>query len=220
MKKVYFVRHGQVQSNITKQIQQPDERLTEVGEKQAEYVGKRFKSLGIETIITSSHERALQTAQAIEMELSAGIVISDLFIEVKQPSEYFGRNYQDPEILENFRLRQEFVNDALWRYSDEENFHDFVERAHKAISFIEEREEGVICVVTHGEFLRAMMGVLMMGDDLDFTMFLHLRNFIRTSNTGITYCTYNPDAHTQRKWNLITWNDHVHLGEISEAEYN
>ena len=63
--KVYFVRHGSTNS-LENNISQPNqEPLNEKGLSQAKELAKRFSHQKIDLIISSSHLRAVQTAQAI-----------------------------------------------------------------------------------------------------------------------------------------------------------
>ena len=64
----YFIRHGETEWN-TKGIYQglTDIPLSEKGEKQAEYLGKRFqnKALKVDAIYSSPLQRAVKTAESI-----------------------------------------------------------------------------------------------------------------------------------------------------------
>ena len=54
MLQVYLVRHGETQWNAQRRIQgQSDSALTEKGERQAEQVAERVKTLGITHVIAS-----------------------------------------------------------------------------------------------------------------------------------------------------------------------
>ena len=64
--KVYFVRHGQTNSNKESRHQFPETPLSDHGLTQADAVAKRFKHLKVDLIISSPYTRALQTATAIK----------------------------------------------------------------------------------------------------------------------------------------------------------
>jgi broad specificity phosphatase PhoE len=72
MKTVYFVRHGQSEGNVGMYFQGEKSPLTEFGRKQAAFVARRCKGLKIDAIISSSMERAQETAGIISNELKTG----------------------------------------------------------------------------------------------------------------------------------------------------
>jgi broad specificity phosphatase PhoE len=61
-KTIYFVRHGQSEHNVSPVFQSPDSTLSEIGKKQAEAIAKRLSKLQFETLITSTFDRAKETA--------------------------------------------------------------------------------------------------------------------------------------------------------------
>jgi broad specificity phosphatase PhoE len=70
-----------------------------------------------------------------------------------------------------------------------------------------ERPDERICVVTHGGFLRILVGVIVFGRDFNKKQFFDMRERMRTVNTGITAVDLKEGA-----WRLITWNDISHFG--------
>jgi hypothetical protein len=61
-------------------------------------------------------------------------------------------------------------------------------------------------VLTHGNFLRKLVLILMLGQDAS-KYWSEERSLLSTTNTGITLFR-KLNGH----WQLITWNDHAHLG--------
>jgi len=152
--KVYFVRHGESVSNAIKIRQGPDAPLSDKGRKQAEFVADRFTRIKINTIIASPYERAKETAEIIQKKINKPLRFCDLAIERKPPSEVIGKTNNDPGIQEI--LRQAYEDG--WRnggpkYSDEENFEEFVVRVEQFLSFIANHREENIAVVSHGMFI-------------------------------------------------------------------
>lgn len=99
-----------------------------------------------------------------------------------------------------------YGDDPSWHYSDEENLADLRGRALRALTFLKEHPEETILVVTHGRFLRVLLAVILLGENVSFAQFTHLAKSVKTYNGGITFCT-NEVGH----WKLCAWNDHAHL---------
>ncbi|TSC63711.1 MAG: hypothetical protein G01um1014106_427 [Parcubacteria group bacterium Gr01-1014_106] len=203
---VYFVRHGQSELNAQHVHQHPDTKLSETGLKQAEVVAKRFHSLAVDMIVSSTYERAKQTAGIIANAIQKPVEYSDLFVEIKRPSEIRGKHIQDPEVIKIKELMETNAHDPSWRYADEESAHDLKTRSVSAIQYLHDLHKEHVLVVTHGGILRTMIGVMIFGADLTSREDALLWRFLSTSNTGITICHHHDDH-----WRLITWNDRAHL---------
>ncbi|MGY5611002.1 histidine phosphatase family protein [Paenibacillus sp. ALE3] len=59
MKKIYFVRHAQATG------QEPDARLTDEGNRQAEQLADFMENVGVECIVSSPWKRAVRTIQPL-----------------------------------------------------------------------------------------------------------------------------------------------------------
>lgn len=205
--KVYFVRHGST-DQFEKDIAQTDnEPLNQKGLDQAKELAKRFQNTPLDLIISSSHTRAVQTAQAI----SSKVQISPLFVEVKKPSELLGKSHQD----ENFkkiihRIGEMYLIDPGWHYSNEENFEDLKKRGLAALDFLKSQNKDNILVVSHANFIALLVGLMMFGNDYPVDISFKLKNFFRLGNTGVSICTYEPKTD---HWKLQSWNDTSHLLE-------
>ena len=100
-----------------------------------------------------------------------------------------------------------------WRHSDEENFEDLLERAKKALSFLETLPEERILVTSHGLFMKAILAHVLLGDHLNgrifWDQFIPIKN---VENTGILHLEYTDNYHgTCKYWKLHSWNDRAHL---------
>ena len=206
--KVYFVRHAESHSNVAKIHDKPELGLTETGMIQARTVARRFKKIPIDAIVSSHYKRAEQTALIINKVIKKEIVYSQVLKEVVIPSEIVGKRMDDEEVLAIRAQMREHKDDSEWHFSDEENFFDVRNRAMRALEHIKRLECESVLVVTHGTFLRMLIGVMMLGDRLVPDMHLDISHFLSTNNTGITVCEVSESG----KWKLLTWNDHAHLG--------
>jgi len=208
-KTVYFVRHGESEGNEKAVHQSPQTPLTEKGRVQAGFMAKRFESIPIDIVVSSTLERARETAAFIAKQIGHDIVYSELFQEVRRPSMIMGKGHDDPEAAKIIKEIKKRYTDESWRHSDEENFVLLKARALQALRFILDRPEKNILVVTHGEILCAMMSAMAFDDSLTADIFQKLNHNFATSNTGITKVEYSNFG-----WYVITWNDNAHLGEV------
>lgn len=211
MKRIYLVRHGSTAGNEAKAYQVASLPLSDKGREQAQSLAQRFERLPVDVVIASDMERAAETARHIGVQTNCEVISEPLFHEILRPTAVRGREHNNPEVLE--LMKEVFHNWANpdWKHSDEENFFDLKERAAQAITYLEQRPEEYIAVVTHGTIMRMLYCVMCFGNDFSPELFRKVDVFLAHANTGLTVCEYqgqwNPDG-----WKLITWNDHVHLG--------
>ena len=78
---LYLIRHGESISNKTHVHGKSKDGLSQEGRKQAELVAKRFLTIPIDLIISSTLERTKETAAIINAYLKKPIEFSDLIIE-------------------------------------------------------------------------------------------------------------------------------------------
>ncbi len=216
--RVYFVRHALSRSNELGTFESVDSEveLSEKGHVQAAAVGKRFRHIPIEIIISSSYRRAQQTAEQIRINTHNDVLTTPLLGERKHPSMFAGRHMDDAGLLEVRKKLLENAQDQEWRHSDEENYWDIIARARRAIEFIEARPEQSLAVVTHSAFLKAILTVMIFGDDSKPLHYESVYHCLLPKNTGITVCEYKSVPGTIRRhpqWRIMTFNDYAHLGE-------
>jgi len=200
--KIYFVRHGSTDS-LEKKISQPDdEPLNERGLNQARELSKRFANTKIDLVISSPHLRAVQTAK----EIRKNIETNALFAEVKKPKEVVGKSKESEEVKKILnKIGEMYSVDPTWHHSDEENFEDLKKRGLEALDFIKSQEAENLLIVSHGNFIALLVGLMMFGEDYPVRLSLKLKNFFRLSNTGVSVCNL-----VDSKWTLECWNDTSH----------
>lgn len=214
-KHVYFVRHGETDSNSDGILRGPESMLTEKGRQQAEVVAKRMARIGVDALISSTYPRALETAGFVAKETSLRVEENGLFVEWKQPSAIVRRHGNEPEVRKVYEEIHAGNLIPNYRHSDEESFTELRGRGMKALHFLEKYPAGRICVVTHGVFLRTLFGAALFGADFSGRDFQKIIRRLITSNTGITYGRYGDRVGfngATMGWELITWNDSAHLG--------
>lgn len=209
MKTIFFVRHGLTEGNEKDAYQFSTTELSELGLEQARIVAARFKTIPLQKIISSDFTRAVQTASIIGESLNVPVEQSALFEEINRPTAIQGKPKNDPVAKQIMRDIEAHFADANWHHSDEENFFDLKQRALNALAFLSSRSEDQLLVVTHGLILRILLGVMVFGDAYTPELYPSINRFFLTKNTGITMVQEDGGVYT-----LLTWNDHVHLGEF------
>lgn len=217
-KTIYVVRHGQSESNIGPVRQGTESPLTEKGREEAAFVAKRVKNLPVEALISSSFVRARQTAEIISGEIGKPVEYSDLFAERRMSSELKGISHQDPLNIRVNKLIREHFHLPGWRHSDEENFDDLKQRAGEALSYLENRPEQNILVVSHGIFARVLLARVIMGGELTGRECEHFIRSLRMKNTALTVLRYDGEVLESQEggeapWKVLTWADYAHLAE-------
>ncbi len=203
--KIYFVRHGSTDS-LEKKVTQPStEPLNEKGINQSIELAKRFVNTDLDLIISSPYTRAIQTAEKINNQ----ILISDLFKEVTKPSEIVGKSKLDVEVINILKkIGDMYLVDPNWHYADEENFEDLKKRGIDALEFLKSQNKENILVVSHGNFIALLVGLMLFGNDFPVDISLRLKNFFRFYPTGVSTCVFEDN-----KWKLVCWNDTSHFLE-------
>ncbi len=219
-KRIYFIRHGQTEANVTETTQEPTSSLSKEGIKQTDILAQRTLKLNFDFIISSDYERAEITAQNIHKKTNKPLEFSELFREYRRPSEFFGRPIGelggDKITSKGLAQIEESFNNKGWHYSDEENFFDLKERALKALQYLEEHKGTNLLVVTHGNFLRTLLGAILYGENYSPNNYKNIDSTFELSNTSISVAEYKTHwRHPNGTWQINTWNDQAHLGELT-----
>lgn len=207
---VYFVRHGETDTNLDTIIRGPEAVLTEKGIREAHVVSKRIASIGVDALITGPHQRTVHTAQILSEHLSLPVEQNELFAEIRRPSIFIGRSWRDKDVntLQE-SVFDSYEKDTHFKHSDEENFAEIKKRAEDALEFLAAHSAHRICVVSSSIFMGALLGSVLFESAFSVA---HFRCFfgpkLRINNTGITHFQYDE----KHGWQLVTWNDSAHLG--------
>ena len=135
------------------------------------------------------------------------MVCDPLFQEILRPTIVRGHRRDAPEALKMRRFLAENWTNAGVKHSDEENFFDLKQRALKALDHLVARREKTVLVVTHGTFLCMLICCMMAGEEVSPHLFDRVHRFLVLKNTALSVCEYD-----QGKWQLVSWNDYMHLG--------
>jgi len=208
-KRIYLVRHGETNYNVGGLVQDGSSVLTERGVRQANQVAERLRHLDFQNLIVSDYERTKQTAEPVAELTGITPEFTDLFREVRRPSEFFHTKRNLPG-YQDFLLAVEanFTNPD-WRHSDEESVADIITRAKKALQHLTNLE-GDTVVISHGVFICLLTATVACNLELDAPTWQKMHKGFYVTNTGISTFVYDEE---KQHWYILTFNDHVHFAE-------
>ena len=205
--KLYFVRHGETNSNLQKSVVNFNDQLTEVGRKQAQELARRICDISIDIILASPHKRTKETAEIIAKKINKENKEVSLLGEKKWPSEIEGKLLKDPEVEKICDLLREKNNfDPAWHYSDEENFFDIKKRAELFIEYVSKSAYINILSVSHEYFIKMVIATILYGNQLSYEIFRNFFHSTSLNNASLTLCEKKQNA-----WKLIMLNDQQYL---------
>ena len=211
IKQVWFVRHAESRANVGGESRiSGDSVLTERGRRQAVLVSERLKKVPVDAIISSTLVRAAETAAHIADKKETHFERHDLFVERKFPNELLGKHRRDEDTRQKYALWEQSFLYSGRRVGDGENYDLLFQRAKDIFSYIEERPEEKLIVVTHGYLMRMVVAHAYFGETLTAEMFRSFETVVKTTNTGIFEFMWNRKG--IKRWEVITWNDYAHLG--------
>jgi len=204
---LYFVRHGETNSNLQKNAVSFDDQLNDNGRKQAQKLAGRISNISIDIILTSPHKRTIETTEIISKKINRDIQEVSLLGEKKWPQEIESKLLKNPEVEKIFDLlKEKNTTDPAWHYSNEENFFDIKKRAELFIEYISKLTCSNILAVSHEYFIKTVIATMMHGDHLSYEIFRKFFHFISLGNTSLTLCKKENGI-----WKLIMLNDQQHL---------
>jgi glucosyl-3-phosphoglycerate phosphatase len=165
---VYFVRHGQTDENQRSVYQAPNTSLSAKGYDEARTVGELLRPTNPTLVVSSTHERAIQTARIIGQCVGITPTINHLVREVEWPSDLIGQRLNGVRALTFLFLSTLYRNSPTWHYKDAENYRDIYLRIQKTYRFIESLAEAhdAIVIVSHSEYLRLLVRYMCHGERL------------------------------------------------------
>ena len=202
---LYLVRHGATKANEqVPYILQGcgiDLPLSSIGREQATAVGQFMSGLELNSIYSSPHKRAVETAEAVAerhgVDVSSIEHLSECDVGEWEGMDWDSIRRAHPDHYHNF-----MENPAENAYFGGESYGDVLNRVQPAIDSLLRRHTGEsIAVIAHNivnrVYLAGLMGIA-----------LRKAKGIRQSNTGVNLIRYR-DGETE----LITLNAVFHLEE-------
>ncbi len=158
MTKLYITRHGQTEWNLEGRMQgQKDSQLTELGEKQASWLGERLNDVEIDIIISSSSGRAFRTAEIIRGDRDIEILTNDNFKEM-HIGEWEGQLHSEIEKNSPDEQKNFWNFPHLYEPCGGETFPQVLERVSNEIEKVISEYEGKnILLVTHAIALKSLI---------------------------------------------------------------
>lgn len=188
MKKIYLIRHGETEWNVSRKIQgHKDIPLTDTGIKQANLIADRLMSEDIDIIYSSDLKRAYDTAKIIGDKIG---------LEPNPHKEFREINFGIWEGLYNDKIGLEYGEEIyLWRKEPEklkieggETLKEVQLRAMRELeSIMNMNQDKNILIVSHGVTIKTMiLGIL----DMNLFYFKNL-TIDNVSLTIIEFREYN-----------------------------
>lgn len=202
MTEIYLVRHCEAMGNVERLFQgSTDLDISETGEKQLEYLKRRFANIPLDKVYTSPLIRAYKTALAVIgdkkltpikcdglREMGGGIV------EGKPFTEAFGENPELAEIWD--KHPQDFAPEGG------EPMNDAYERIWSTIKEIAADNCGkTVACASHGGVIRCLLCRLLYGD------ISHLAEMGWSDNTAVTLLRFGGEEMPE----VVFYNDASHL---------
>ncbi len=197
----YFVRHGESALNALRIHQDHTAPLSDAGKQHAASHAKRLQNISIDRIISSPFLRTKDTADIISSAINVPVETSLLFTEVKRPTAIEGKKMDDPEVVKIKKMIEDRYDDPAYRHSDEETFALFSGRVKQSMEYLNTLQDENILIVTHADFIKMFLAVVLFGERLQPWMFLALKPHLDMSHTGITHFKKEDG-----KWRLEEWN--------------
>lgn len=208
IKRIYFVRHGETEANVSESVPSKDEPLNAQGELQSVKLLERVKHIDFEKMYSSDFKRAKDTARAIAEVKNKPLQIHSAFGEMLEPSRFFGVSEKDEQVQKWRKERNENIVNSSWRFEDGETYSDVFSRISTAKKLIEDDTASNILVATHSWFMQLFTAAILLNADKPNETWYRLAKVPKMSNTGVTLFTIE-----NGKWRLVMWNDHAHFAE-------
>lgn len=199
MKEIFLIRHGRQCSKLCN----VDVALDETGRKQAELLGKRLQSYGMEKLYSSDLMRARETADIINRYLQ---IEQEVLPDIQEINFGGFTGKTDEEIRRVYaRFRKErSLHNADIPYPDGgECGADVVRRVMPQLEKICKAKENRVGIVTHGGVIRSVCASILLTDQRH-----KLKFAIDMENTSLTEIIYDE---TRNIYFLERFNDFSHI---------
>jgi broad specificity phosphatase PhoE len=201
----YFVRHAQSTANISKTHQSPTVELSPTGIQQAEALANHFKHISVDIILSSTFTRALQTAQKIHevTKIRLDVDVVDMLRETQKPSEIFGLKHEHPQAVAIKQILKANRHNPRYRYSNEETTEEIYHRALQVLKILLSINKKHIIVVTHQDFLKMLILVMIKPEPLDMPLYERIEPFLKINNASVTTIEFT----NKFLWQMSLFND-------------
>jgi broad specificity phosphatase PhoE len=203
---VYFVRHGETDLNTRFIHQSPGTPLNGRGFDQARSVAELLRPTNATLLVSSTYERAAQTARIVGSSIGISPKYKTFFREIERPSFFANTSLFNIRTFWYIGLSVLFRNRPTWRYKDGENFSDIYTRVQHAFQYIEsltEAHESII-IVSHSAYISLLMTYMCHGSKLTLRELVStLLRIEHLKNCDVTHVEYiGPTAKGTCAWML------------------
>jgi probable phosphoglycerate mutase len=148
--RLFVTRHGQTTWNVLNKVcGRTDAPLTELGRRQAAALAEKTKDLGIDLIIASPLQRALDTARAVEVVCGAPIMTDERLIE-QDYGIYEGVDRKDAGFQSNKRF-------FAYRYPQGESMMQLAARVYGLLEDVKAKyADKTVLLVCHNGICRVI----------------------------------------------------------------
>ena len=198
--RIYLVRHGEAEGNLYRRMQGAyNSDLTELGYRQVEAVGRRFREIPLDGVYASDLYRAMYTASALCIPKGLPLHTDERLREVcvgPWEDKPFGTAWRiNPREMEDFVYHPD-----LWRLEGAETFRQVGERGCQALREIVRANPGkTLAVCAHSYLIAAVLCGLVYGYENR-----HLAG--RSDNTAVSLLEWDKDS-----VRVVFQNDSSHL---------
>ena len=217
MSEIYFLRHGQSQSNVENRFANGNDGypLTDQGRRQAEKASVFLRSKAIQKVYTSPIHRAVQTAEIVCSKWGLTPVVMD---EIREFSVgiFEGKKIAGQAREKYVDLKEKWAAGEMdTRISGGESHREIIDRFWKGIEYALEEDSGEpVLMVSHGGLLS--MALPYMCDNLDVSTF-YKREGVFIRNCSVTSVKTRKE-NSRITLSLLEWADDSYL-DVAERSY-
>ena len=156
--KVYLARHGETTGDVEgKYGGDYDDSLTEKGKEQAKELAKKLSGKEIEIIYHSPRKRASETAEILQQEISAPIMVIENFRERNHYGLLTGMTKTEAQEKFPEELKELEAHPVYHKVRASENYLAFKDRVLRALNTITNEDNKVVLIVTHSGPIRCVL---------------------------------------------------------------
>ncbi|HEX6976865.1 MAG TPA: histidine phosphatase family protein [Patescibacteria group bacterium] len=206
---LFLARHAEGEA-VKDRWQTPNSKLSDIGKKQAEALGKQVKFYKIDKIFSSDWERSRKTAEIISKEAQIDFEILDYIHERKQLPDMYGA-------LRNSEISMKYANEYRknfgnldWKFEGkEESTREVLDRTSKLLLFLTKNYQGKrVLVVSHDLFIRCLLSNVLLGRNYSHESMFRAINNLAINNTGLSLLIHSSQWQT---WQINYINNYSHL---------
>ena len=160
--RLLFVRHGETDWNVENRIQGgTDTALNETGQEQARQLGQKLaeQKLMIAKIYSSKLKRAHKTAEIVGELLGVDVESVD-GLEEMNLGQWEGMRWHEVKETYPEEYEEWYLNRRYQKTPNGESYQELLERVLPALTYITQKEENIVLVVTHSANIVTLLAVI------------------------------------------------------------